>query len=100
MDKIKVDTGKLQNTESSVRDQIRNIQASLVKMQKDVASLNAMWSGEANQSFNQTFQKDIADLNSLCNGLSMVADYEENARKEYAKCEEQVASVINSIRVS
>ena len=98
MNKIKSDTAKLASTERSVREQIRAIKKSLQKMKADVTSLNAMWSGTANQSFNQTFQKDIQDLDQLCGELEKIAEYENKAQREYSKGEQRVNDIIAKIK--
>lgn len=100
MDKIRVDTGKLSGTESAVRAQLKGIRDALNKMQSDVSALNAMWTGEANQAFNQTFQKDIRDLDALCSEIQAIADFEHHAHDEYVKCEHNVSDIINAINIS
>lgn len=99
MEKIKVNTDSLKSTSESVRTQIKNIRDALATMKTDVTTLNGMWTGSANASFNDTFQKDIDDLDTLLGKMDDIAKYEENARSEYVKCENTVAGIISGINV-
>jgi len=98
MAKIRTDTEKLGSTESSVREQVKAIKDALKKMGEDVAALNAMWTGPANQAFNETFQNDIQELSGICDEIEGVADFEKDAREEYAKCERDVGTAIEFLR--
>jgi len=100
MAKIKTDTVKLESTESSVREQISAIKKALTKLAGAVETLNAMWTGTANQAFNQTFQYDIQYLSAICDELEGIADFEKNAREKYVKCEQNVESMIDSISIA
>ena len=99
MNKIRVNTGSLQRTQTDVEGRIRDIETKLEAMLGDVSRMNAMWSGEANTAFNQAFQDDINTLKNLCGQLKKIARYEGNARKEYDTCEQKVSQLINGINV-
>ena len=99
MNKIRVNTGSLQRTQSDVEGQIRDIENKLGAMLGDVSRMNGMWTGEANAAFNQSFQDDINALKDLCGQLKKIAVYEGNARKEYDSCEQKVSQLISGIQV-
>ena len=99
MNKIRVNTGSLQRTQTDVEGRIRDIETKLEAMLGGVSRMNAMWSGEANTAFNQAFQDDINALKNLCGQLKKIAQYEGNARKEYDTCEQKVSQLINGINV-
>ena len=87
MNKIRVNTGSLQRTQTDVEGRIRDIETKLEAMLGDVSRMNAMWSG------------DINALKNLCGQLKKIARYEGNARKEYDTCEQKVSQLINGINV-
>jgi len=99
VDKIRVNTDSLRNTEETVKTKARSINTALIQMSEHVTALNSMWEGAANTAFNSTFQKDITDLQELIRQVESVADYENTAHTEYDKCEKNVSDIINSISV-
>ena len=99
MDKIRVNTGSLGRTQSNVTNIASGLEKELAAMQSSVARMNSMWSGEANQSFNQAFMDDINFLKSICSQIRKLAGYEGDARREYDSCEQKVAQLIAEIRV-
>lgn len=100
MEKIKVDTGQLRTTEETVRGKIKAINSALDEIRGQITALNQMWTGEANATFNSTFQQDITDLETLVNSMTDIADYENTARGAYENCEASVEEVIASIQIS
>lgn len=97
--KIKVNTGTLKQDTESITESLKKIKDKIKAMQADVKSLNGMWSGEANEQFNQAFQDDLTDLGFICDSIQSLIDYETNAKTEYDTCETKVADLINSITV-
>lgn len=97
--KIKVNTVTLKKDTDLVTQSLKNIQKKIKAMQTDVDELNRMWSGDANEAFNETFQSDIDNLNKICNDIQSVINYEENAKTEYDTCEEKISELINTITI-
>lgn len=95
--KIKVNTQKLKNTADSVQEELNNIKKKLKEMQGDVATLNGMWEGDANEEFNKSFEDDIEDLEIICKNIQELIDYEVRAKNKYNNCEQKVSELINSI---
>lgn len=99
IDKIKVNTNKLQKTTSDIEDALKDIKNKIKSMESDVKALNSMWTGEAYDAFNQAFDDDIADLNTVCDNIQSVIDYEKKAKSEYDSCEQKVSDLVDKITV-
>lgn len=99
IDKIKVDTGRLQKTTGDIEDALKDIKNKIKAMESDVSALNAMWTGDANAEFNKAFRDDIKDLELICDNIQSVIDYEKKAKMEYDNCEQQVSELVDKITV-
>lgn len=97
--KIKINTSTLKRDTDSISQALNDIKKKIQAMQTDVKALNAMWTGEANEAFNQAFQDDITDLGLICDNIQSVINYEKNAKKEYDACEQKVSDLIDSITI-
>lgn len=99
MDKIRINTGSLRNTEKTVHGSLTSIQNKISKMKDDIAQMNAMWSGQAHDAFNTAFLADAEALGNLVNSMMGIARFEDNAAAEYDRCESSVHSLVAAIRV-
>ena len=99
MDKIRINTGSLRNTEKNVQSLLADIQNKITNMTNDIAQMNAMWSGPAHTAFNASFLQDVNELRSLVDSIRGVAEFEGRAASEYDKCEVSVQSLVSAIRV-
>lgn len=99
IDKIKVNTNKLQKTTNDIEDALKDIKNKIKAMEADVKALNSMWTGDAYNEFNQAFQDDITDLEQICDNIQSVIDYEKNAKTEYDNCEQKVSELVDKITV-
>lgn len=97
--KIKINTSSLKRDTDTISQELKDIKNKIEKMKSDVASLNGMWSGEANESFNKSFQDDITDLNHICDNIQSIIDYESKAKTEYDACEKKVSDLVDSITI-
>lgn len=98
-EKIKVNTSTLKNDTASIQGYLKKVQKQITEMQSDVSSMNKMWSGEANQAFNQVFQDDINTMGELCKAIEGVIAFETNAKTEYNNCEKTVSSLVSGINI-
>jgi len=98
-DKIRVNTDSLNRTRENVANQIKQIRGQITNMYGEITALNSMWEGEAHAAFDTHFKSDVKNLENLCKSLDGIVNYENNAVTEYNRCERNVASLINSIKV-
>ena len=99
MDKIRINTGSLRNTQNTVQGLLADIQNRITHMQNDIAQMNAMWSGPAHTAFNASFLQDVNELDARVKSIRGVAEFEGRSTSEYDKCENSVSSLVASIRV-
>ena len=87
--KLEIETARLQRDIESLRQR-------LAAMRK---SGDQMREGEAKNAFAQQFQSDYATLNNMAAVIEeLIADLEE-AGRQYDTCEQQVGTIIQSIRI-
>lgn len=98
-DKIKINTKTLANDTTSIQTYIKQIEGKIEKMETDVTDMNKMWSGTANEEFNQAFEKDMKALKEICKSLKEIVEYETTAKTEYNTCENKVSSLIAEISI-
>ncbi len=85
---------------------IKDMQMEVSRLRKEMASafnsiteLNAMWKGQANDAFRQSFQADREAMEEMCKIIDSLIGYMENARSEYRRCEAAVSAEIDTIRI-
>jgi WXG100 family type VII secretion target len=64
-----------------------------------VNSMNGMWAGSAHDTFVSAFNNDYERIGNLCKTIDNIIKCLENAKKEYAKCEQTVRSYVDAITV-
>ncbi len=97
--KIRVDTGRLDQTRKELQAKLDKIRKDIDQIRDDMNTLNSMWAGDAHEAFETTVAEDISALGGMCDTLQEVINYESGAVTEYNKCEQQVADLITQIRV-
>ena len=97
--KIRVNTGTLNQTRQTVQSRLSQIKKGMQQIEADMAALNAMWTGDAHNTFTASIATDLKYLQSACDGVQKVINYESNAVTEYNKCEQQVSEIISQIRI-
>ena len=96
---IKVNTGRLRNDASDVKDHIRSIKTKIEELRGHNSTLDAMWDGPSSEAFKLSFANDIASLESIMGALESMNEFEENARKKYDDCESKVADLVDQVKV-
>ena len=97
--KIKVNTDRLNQTRNSVQTRLELIVKNIQQISENMNALNATWTGDAHETFEKSTTSDIQKLQDVCKGLEGIVKYENNAVKEYNRCEQQVSDIIRQIRV-
>ncbi|MDD3253296.1 MAG: WXG100 family type VII secretion target [Lachnospiraceae bacterium] len=98
-DIIEINIGTLGNDITQMETEINALRDGMKKTFESVTELDAMWSGPANDAFNQAFSADHQAMNEMCRILDSLVDYMENARDEYRRCEAAVSTEIDTIRI-
>ncbi len=96
---IEVDTVALNNDKNTANEMIIAVQKELESVYDQVAELNAMWDGVANEAFNQVFASDRQLFDAICEEGKALVSSIESAKAEYEKCEMQVNEAISAIRI-
>ena len=97
--KLEIETARLQRDIESLRQRLAAMRKSGDQMMEEINALSAMWEGEAKNAFTQQFQSDYATLNNMAAVIEeLIADLEE-AGRQYDTCEQQVGTIIQSIRI-
>lgn len=99
INRIKVNTGMLNNTISDMNIDNSQIERYINDLYNTVAELDSMWDGSANAAFNQQFEIDRAELIRISREIDKFIESLKDAKQEYEKCENKVADIVNSIRI-
>lgn len=98
-DKIKINTSRLKNDASEIKDHINAINKKVKDLRSHNAVLDGMWDGPSSETFKLAFESDITALETILGALGSLNEYEENARQRYDECEDKVADLVNQIKV-
>ena len=99
MERIEIDTAQLGSTGSSIGEMVAQMKQSVQRLYAEVAELNTMWEGPANAAFNRQFNQDSEAMTAICTALEGYVQDLNTARNEYDKCNSDVRSIIDAIRV-
>ena len=98
-DRIRVNTDRLRNTADTVNSLLSVTKNEIQKIVDSVNRMNSMWEWEANAAFNSSFKQDLTDLQTMCDEIAAIISFEDNACKEYTKCEQNVSELIAQIQI-
>ena len=98
-DIIEINIGTLATDIGEMQTEIQKLRDEMEKAFTSVGELDAMWTGPANDAFNQAFRSDHEAMGEMCKTMDSLVGYMENARDEYRRCEEAVSSEIDAIRI-
>lgn len=97
--KLEIETSRLRRDIDSLKAQLAGMRRSGDQMMDGINALSAMWEGEAKNAFTQQFQSDYETLKNMADVIEeLIGDLEE-AGKQYETCEQQVGTIIQSIRI-
>lgn len=96
---LEIETQRLQNDIDSLKGHLRAMRQTGDKMMASINALSAMWEGPAKNAFTAQFQSDYETLKSMEEVIDALIGNLEYAKEQYDKCENNVASIINAIRV-
>lgn len=96
---IKVNTNRLGSDADQVKNHISNMEKQLTSMEAGIKQLNSMWEGPAKKAFVQAFEDDRKAAMEIIKELKSLQTFEMQAKGKYEKCESQVSSLVDSIRI-
>jgi uncharacterized protein YukE len=96
---IAVDTSTLNTDIGELTTALDSAKKQLEDMFTQMTELDTMWDGPANEEFNKQFQLDYANTNSLFDTIASLIECMEYARDQYNSCENEVSSLVNSIKI-
>lgn len=96
---IEVETEQLKRDTQELLENKQKAETVLNEMVGEIEALNAMWSGQANLAFRNQFNKDVILMKELLAKMQQLAECMDFASGEYAKCENEVKSLVDSIRI-
>ncbi len=96
---IEVNATSMDNDIREMEAAIRDIRNDMKVMFDSVVALDAMWDGPANETFVRQFMVDREAFGDLCESMDGFVESMKNARDEYRKCEGNVNSIINGIKI-
>jgi len=96
---IAINTNRLGQDISSMQDRLNAVKNEMGTMYDAVRALNASWEGPAHSEFLAQFATDEQAMSEFCDLVSELIKCVEYAKTEYEKCENEVNSIVTSIRV-
>lgn len=99
MKEITINTLTLSGDINELRSMLSDVRGQLKGMFEQVAELDAMWDGPANEAFNRQFNNDYENAVNLCTTVESLLNCMEYARDQYNQCENGVGSIVNAIPV-
>lgn len=96
---IEIETGSLSADIQNMTDKINNLEQKINKMFDSMQELDHMWDGSANEAFRNQFNIDYQTMKELIKELRYLINCMEYAKKRYEECEDDVYSLISSIRL-
>ena len=96
---IAVNTSTLTNDIDALQTALVSARAQLDDMFNQVAELDTMWDGPANEEFNRQFGNDYENAKNLCKTIESIIECMKYARDQYNICENEVNSIVSAITI-
>lgn len=99
LQEITVDTSILTGDINELQSALASAEKQLEDMFSQVAELDTMWDGPANEEFNRQFGNDHENAKNLCKTVASLIECMAYAREQYDLCENEVNSIVSAITV-
>lgn len=96
---IAINTSTLAGDIGEMRTELGNARGRLKEMFDQVAELDMMWDGPANETFKQQFNNDYENAKNLCDTIESLLASMENASEQYDACESIVNGIVSAISI-
>lgn len=94
---IEIETTALDRDTRRLSEELELAKNLIRSMTDDMAQLNSMWDGPANEAFMAQYARDEQYAQKLCGMVQRMVECMEYARKQYDTCEGEVRTLISSI---
>ncbi len=94
---IEIETNTLDKDIKELLGELGNARKFIQTMTEDMAELDSMWDGPANDVFMAQFGQDVQYAQELCNMVQKLTECMEYAKKQYDICDGEVSALIASI---
>lgn len=96
---IAVNTSTLTNDIDALQTVLVSARTQLDDMFNQVAELDTMWDGPANEEFNRQFGNDYENAKNLCETIESIIGCMKFARDQYITCENEVNGIVSAITI-
>lgn len=96
---IEIDTDQLKRDTQELLENKQKAESVLNEMVHEIEELNTMWSGRANMAFRSQFGKDVQLMQELLGKMQKLGECMEFAAEEYIRCESEVKTLVDSIKI-
>lgn len=96
---IAINTSTLANDIDALQNALASARAQLDDMFNQVAELDTMWDGPANEEFNRQFGNDYENAKNLCKTIESIIECMKFARNQYNTCENEVNHIVSAITI-
>lgn len=96
---IEINTGQLNADIQELEQDTARARSSLEGMLSEIEELNGMWKGRANLAFRTQVGRDQVIMEELLSEMERLAECMTFASQEYVRCENEVKSAVDSIRI-
>ena len=96
---IAVNTNTLANDIDALTTALASARAQLDDMFHQVAELDTMWDGPANDEFNRQFGNDYENAKNLCKTIESIIECMKFAKDQYNTCENEVNGIVSAITI-
>ncbi|MDO4555392.1 MAG: WXG100 family type VII secretion target [Lachnospiraceae bacterium] len=96
---IKVSTNRLKSDADQVNSLIQKMEQTMTSMKSNITQLGTMWEGPTKKAFMAAFESDRQAADGVLKELKAMHSFEEQAKTQYERCENQVSSLVSGIRI-
>lgn len=96
---ITVNTFTLAGDIDALRTTLQIARKQLDDMFTQIAELDTMWDGPANEAFKAQFNLDYETTKNLCETVESIIACMEFAKEQYNTCENEVNGIVSSISI-
>ena len=94
---LEVNINALSNDITRLNEIASNLRNKSLRMFEELEALDAMWEGDAHDTFRMQVVNDKACMDELLRTVSSIIEYMNYAKQEYEMCEDAVNNEISSI---
>ena len=98
-DKVEVDISTFRSDASNMADMLSAVRKDMEGMFQAVEALDATWDGPSSEAFKLQFLADKQAFEELATAVDGIIASIDNAVGLYTKCEAEVSSTIDSIKI-